>query len=116
MRAHANLKRKSALGELGEALEMMVEQQEKRRQHRDKEMEATRRLADKNLGVRQQSKLAWERELKLAELEDKKAERAFLLEMKRMELLKEGISVPLPKKQKGNFYQPMLNSFFLFYY
>lgn len=116
MRAHANLKRKSALGELGEALEMMVEQQEKRRQHRDKEMEATRHLADKNLGVRQQSKLAWERELKLAELEDKKAERAFLLQMKQMELLKEGISVPLPKKRKCNFYQPMPNSFFLFYY
>ena len=51
MRAHAKLKRKSALGELGEALEMMVEQQEKRRQYRDKEMDAIRCLADENLGV-----------------------------------------------------------------
>ncbi len=104
VRANANLKRKSALGELGEALEMIMEQHEKRRQHRDIEMKATRRLADENLGVRQQLKLAWERELKLAELEDKKAEQAFLLEMKRMELLKESISVPPPKKHKGNFY------------
>ncbi len=33
VRTHANLKLKSALEKLGEALEMMVEQQEKRRQH-----------------------------------------------------------------------------------
>lgn len=114
VRANANLKRKSALGELGEALEMMVEKQEKRREKRDMEMETTRCLIEENLRARQQSKLAWERERKLAELEDKKAERAFLLEMKRMELLKDGISVPHFKKQKGNLYKSgMSNSFFL---
>ena len=31
--ANANLKRTSLLGELGEALEMMLEQQKKRQQH-----------------------------------------------------------------------------------
>lgn len=93
---------------------MMVEKQEKRREKRDIEMETTRRLAEENLRAQQQSKLAWEREQKLAELEDKKAERAFLLEMKRMELLKDGISVPPFKKQKGNLYKSgMSNSFFL---
>lgn len=112
--ANANLKRKSALGELGEALEMIVEKQKKRREKRDIEMETTRRLAEKNLRARQQSKLAWEREQKLAELEDKKAERAFFLKMKRMELLKDGISVLHFKKQKGNVYKSgMSNSFFL---
>lgn len=45
------MKRKSAPSELGEALVMMAEQQEKRRQHRDIEMEATCRLADENPGV-----------------------------------------------------------------
>ena len=49
--ANANLKLKSALEKLGEALEMMVEQQKKRRQHRDIEMEAISHLADENLGV-----------------------------------------------------------------
>ena len=51
MRVHANLKQKLVLGQIRKVLEMMAEQQEKWRQHQDKEMEATCRLADKNLGV-----------------------------------------------------------------
>ena len=51
--AYANCKRKSALWELEEAVVIMVEQLEKRRQHQDIEMEVTRHLAVENLGVRQ---------------------------------------------------------------
>lgn len=79
-------------------------------------METTRCFADENLRVWQQSKLAWKKELQLAKLKDKKAEQAFLLEMKQMELLKEGIFVLLLKKQKDSFYQPMPNFSFLLYY
>lgn len=49
MRKHANLQQKSALGELGEVLEMMVKKQEKRQEKQDMEMETTRRLAEENL-------------------------------------------------------------------
>ena len=51
VRAYSNLKRKSVLVELGEALEMMMEQEEKRQKHQDMEKEATRCLPDENVGV-----------------------------------------------------------------
>lgn len=92
-RITANTKRKTVMDELGEVLNTMAERAEKRRRLRDKDIEETKRLAEKEITERLQSKQNHEIVLRQMELEGKKSERQYNLAMKRLELLQQGISL-----------------------
>lgn len=92
----------------------MVKKQEKQQKKQDIKIETTYCLTKENLWAQDQSKLAWKKERKLAELEDKKAKQVFFLKIKKMELLKDGIFILFFKKQKSNLYKLGISySFFL---
>lgn len=110
--ATANLKRKSTLGELGNTLGLMVETSEKRRRLRDKNIENTKLELDSSITQRLKRQLNFD--LRIAELAetraarksidaeqqaarestDRQAEKQYQLEMRRLDLLEKGITLP----------------------
>lgn len=104
----SNLKRKTAIGELGDALEMMTDKGEKRRRLRDEDIEVTKRELDTGITQRLRHQLCFD--LRIAELAgeeaarvsaEKKAKREYQLEMRRLDLLEKGITLPSSHNHLG---------------
>lgn len=100
-RATRNLKRKAAVGELGNGLSTVAKPAKKRRRVRDKNVENSR--GELRGGVTQQLEPDVRYDLRVAELEEqrakrklaeKRAEREYQLQMRRLELLEKCIAPP----------------------
>lgn len=72
----------------------MAEKAEKRRRLRDKDLEETKRMVEENITDRLHSQQSHELRLKEMEIAEKKSVREYNLEMKMLELLGNGVSLP----------------------
>ena len=90
----ANTKRKMAINELEDTLNIMAEKNKKKKRLQDKDVEETKRLAEKRITEQLQHKLKQELELWRIDIKEKRLEKKYNLKMKKLELLEQGIFIP----------------------
>ena len=83
-----------AINELEDTLNIMAEKNKKKKRLQDKDVEETKRLAEKRITEQLQHKLKQELELWRIDIKEKRLEKKYNLKMKKLELLEQGIFIP----------------------